>query len=340
MATVAIRPATRATALAGALSAIPFVLTARSAFHLVSGDVQAAASQVDEIRAVSDATGIAAPPYAALWLAALRGRDAEVSQLVETAISEAAARGEGYALADAELVRAVLYNGLGKYEAAMSVFGPGGVRSYDVNTPPRAIAEVIEAAARCEEYELAGALLDTVADMARASGTDWVLGIEARSRALVSERSSAEGFYREAIARFAQTRLRSELARAHLLYGEWLRRERRRLEGREQLGIAFEMFSAMGIEAFAERTRRELLATGEHVRTRTVETRDELTAQEVQVARLARDGLSNAEIGERLFISQHTVAYHLRKVFSKLDITSRSQLRRGLPEGASAGQVA
>jgi DNA-binding CsgD family transcriptional regulator/tetratricopeptide (TPR) repeat protein len=324
----------------GALSAIPFVLTARSAVHLVSGDVHAAAPQVDEIRAVSEATGIAAPPYGPLWLAALRGRDAEVSQLLESAVSEAGARGEGYALADAELVRAVLYNGLGRYEAAVLVFGPSGERSYDVNTPPRAVAEVIEAAVRCERYELATRLLHRLADMARASGTDWVLGIEARSRALLSEGASAEDLYREAIERLARTLLRLELARAHLLYGEWLRRERRRLDARRQLGSALEMFTSMGTEAFAGRAERELLGSGEQPRKRNAPTQGELTPQEAQIARLARDGLSNAEIGAQLFVSQHTVAYHLRKVFSKLDITSRSQLRRALPDRADAGRVA
>jgi DNA-binding CsgD family transcriptional regulator/tetratricopeptide (TPR) repeat protein len=324
---------------AGALSAIPFVLTARAAFHLVSGDVDAAASEVDEIEAVSEATGIVAPPYAPLWLAALRGREGEVVQLLETAIGRAVARGEGYALADSELVRAVLYNGLGRYEAAVSVFGPDAERSYDVNSPPRAVAEVIEAAVRSERYELATGLLDRLADMARSSGTDWVLGIEARSRALVSA-GGAEDLYREAIDRLGHTLLPFELARAHLVYGEWARRERRRVDAREQLRTAFEMFVAMGIEAFAGRAEREMLATGARVRKRSVETREELTVQEVQVARLARDGLSNAEIGERLFISQHTVAYHLRKVFSKLGITSRSKLGSALPESPTADQVA
>jgi DNA-binding CsgD family transcriptional regulator len=177
-------------------------------------------------------------------------------------------------------------------------------------------------------------------DMARASGTNWVLGIEARSRALLCADGSAEDLYREAIDRLANTLLRLELARGHLVYGEWLRRERRRLEAREQLRTAFEMFIAMGTEAFAERAQRELLATGEHVRKRIVETREELTAQEAQIARLARDGLSNAEIGARLFISQHTVAYHLRKVFSKLDITSRNQLGRVLAESVGAREMA
>jgi DNA-binding CsgD family transcriptional regulator len=321
---------------AGALTAIPFALTARSAVRLICGDVHTAASEVEEIRTVSDATGIAIPPYGPLWLAALRGRETELSRLMETAVSEAAARGEGYALADAELASAILYNGLGQYEASLRVFGPGGERSYDVNSPPRAVAEVIEAAVRCGEDQLARRLLDRLAEMAQASGTDWVLGIESRSRALVSDGDAADSLYREAIQRLAHTLVRFELARAHLLYGEWLRRERRRLNAREQLRAALEMFTSMGTEAFAGRAARELLATGERVRRRDVETREELTPQEGQIARFAGDGLSNAEIGARLFISQHTVAYHLRKVFAKLDIASRNQLDRVLPASAAA----
>ena len=321
---------------AGALTAIPFALTARSAVHLVCGDVHTASSQIDEIRTVSEATGIATPPYGPLWLAGLRGREAELSRLMETAVDEAIARGEGYALADAELVRAILYNGLGRYEAALSVFGPDGERSHDINTPPRAVAEVIEAAVRCEERQLARRLLDVLAEMAQASGTDWVVGVEARSRALVSAGENADNLYRRAIERLSHTRLRFELARAHLLYGEWLRRERRRLDAREQLRAALAMFTVMGTEAFAGRAERELLATGEHVRKRTAETREELTPQEAQIARLARDGLSNEQISTRLFISQHTVAYHLRKVFTKLDITSRTQLERVLEREPSS----
>ena len=175
---------------------------------------------------------------------------------------------------------------------------------------------------------------------ARPSGSDWALAVEARSRALLSDRDTAERLYQEAIERLSRTRVRVQFARTHLLYGEWLRRERRRLDARDQLRTARELFTSMGAEAFAARAERELLATGERVRKRRIETRDELTAQESQIARLARDGLSNAEIGERLFISQHTAAYHLRKVFSKLDITSRNQLRQVLPDSAGAGQVA
>jgi len=166
---------------------------------------------------------------------------------------------------------------------------------------------------------------------ARAGGNDWGLGVEARSRALLSHGDAAESLYGEAIERLQRTRLRPHLARAHLLYGEWLRRERRRTDAREQLRTAFELFTAMGIKTFAARAERELLATGEHVRTRSVETRDELTAQEAQIARLARGGLSNRDIGDRLFISQHTVAYHLRKVFTKLGVSSRSELAPALP---------
>ena len=202
------------------------------------------------------------------------------------------------------------------------------------------LTELIEAAVRSGQPQLAGGALERLAETTRAAGTDWALGIEARAArcsatatrptASTARRSNGSG----------RTRLRVDLARAHLLYGEWLRRERRRLDAREQLRTAFEMFNAMGIEAFAARAERELLATGERVRKRTVDTRDELTAQEAQVARLARDGLSNAEIGARLFISQHTVAYHLRKVFTKLGITSRSELGRVLPDSPNATLVA
>ncbi len=174
----------------------------------------------------------------------------------------------------------------------------------------------------------------------RPSGTEWGLGVYAGSRALLSDGDDADGLYRESIDRLGRTRLRVQLARAHLLYGECGRRERRRLDARDQLRTARELFTSMGAEAFAARAERELLATGERVRKRRIETREQLTAQEIQVARLARDGLSNAEIGERLFISQHTVAYHLRKVFSKLNISSRSQLERVLPDDAHASRIA
>ena len=228
-----------------------------------------------------------------------------------------------------------LYLGLGRYDAALTATGVP--ERYAQEGPAIwTMAELIEAAVRSGQPHLAGGALELIVETTRAAGTDWALGIEARARALLSDGAAAEPLYGEAIERLGRTRLRVDLARAHLLYGEWLRRERRRLEAREQLRAAFEMFNAMGIEAFAARAERELLATGERVRKRTVETRDELTAQEAQVARLARDGLSNAEIGARLFISQHTAAYHLRKIFNKLGLTSRGELGRVLPDSSPA----
>jgi DNA-binding CsgD family transcriptional regulator len=311
---------------AGALSALPLALEARAWLHAISGDLAAATSLVGEMRAVTGATAIATVPYCPLWLAALRGQEAELSRLIESTIGEAVARGEGFALADTELVRAVLYNGLGRFDEALAACPRPGERTYEIGSPTRTFAEAIEAAVGSGQPELAGGALERLQEIARASGTEWALGVEARSRALLSDGEVAERLYRDAIERLGRTRIRVDLARAHLLYGEWLRRERRRIDAREELRTAFEEFNAMGVEAFAVRAERELLATGERVRIRTVEARKELTAQEADIARLACDGLSNAEIGARLFISQHTVAYHLRKVFSKLGITSRSQL--------------
>ena len=190
--------------------------------------------------------------------------------------------------------------------------------------------ELAEAASRTGDVALVRAALEWLSERTRVTPTEWVLGIEARVRALLSEGDAADSLYRESIDRLGRTRLRVELARSHLLYGEWLRRESRRVDAREQLRTAHDMLDTMGIEVFADRARRELLATGETTRKRTAETRDELTAQEAQIARLARDGLSNPEIGARLFISRRTVEYHLHKVFAKLDISSRNQLHRAL----------
>jgi DNA-binding CsgD family transcriptional regulator len=324
---------------AGALAVMPIALSARSVIHAMSGELAAAASLLDELRVVTEATGIAVAPYGAIWLAALRGREVEAAELLEATANDAVARGEGHALYQAGLAKAVLYNGLGRYEAALAAIRQADDR-FDGMDSATAAAELVEAAARCGERELATRALARVAQTARASATEWALGMEARSAALLCDGDAAEGLYREAIVRLGRTRIRVQLARAHLLYGEWLRREHRRLEARGQLRAALEMFNAMGVEAFAGRAERELGATGERVRRRSVELRYELTAQEAQVARLARDGLSNAEIGERLFISRHTVAYHLRKVFSKLGITSRNQLARVLPHSVETGQVA
>jgi DNA-binding CsgD family transcriptional regulator len=228
-------------------------------------------------------------------------------------------------------VAAALYNGLARYEDALLAAEQSAENPHELWFSTFAAVELIEAASRAGEVERAADALEWLSRTARAGGSDWGLGVEARSRALLSEGDAAERLYREAIERLQRTRLRLDLARAQLLYGEWLRRERRRLDAREHLRTALEMFRRMDTDGFAGRAERELLATGERARKRTVETREELTSQEAQVARLARDGLSNSAIGERLFISQHTVAYHLRKVFTKLDVTSRNQLGRVLP---------
>ena len=323
----------------GALTALPFVLTNRSSVFAHAGELAVAASLEEELRAATEATGIAPVAYGALSIAALRGREPEFSGLIQTSVSSAEARGEGLALTVAEMLSATLYLGLGRYDEALAAVEQMQ-RHHEVGPAVWALAELIESAARSGEHRLADDALESLAEKTQASGTDWALGMEARCRALLSEGDEAESLYREAIERLAHARLRVQYARAHLLYGEWLRRERRRVDAREQLRAAFEMFNEMGMDGFAARAERELLATGEHARRRSVETRDELTTQEAQVARLARDGLSNAEIGERMFISQHTVAYHLRKVFSKLEITSRNQLGRALPERAEVDQVA
>jgi DNA-binding CsgD family transcriptional regulator len=323
----------------GTLSELPLALTARTFMLLFAGDLTAAASLTDELQAVKEATGSGLAPYGALGLAALRGDEAGASALVEATIEDVTRRGEGIGITFAEWANAALNNGLGHYDKAAAA----GRRATAYDKEPAALCwslvELIEAAARCGMTETATGAYRRLTEMATASGTDWALGAQARSHALLREGDAAERLYRESIARFGKTRLRVDRARAHLLYGEWLRRERRRSEAREQLRAAHGMLEGMGVAAFAERARRELRATGETTHKRNlVDGHGELTAQEAQIARLARDGLSNPEIGTRLFISAHTVQYHLRKVFAKLGITSRSQLDRVLPGGPATVQ--
>jgi DNA-binding CsgD family transcriptional regulator len=322
---------------AGALTAIPLALSMLSYIHATSGDLATAESQLDEIRSASEAIGAPAQPYVALWVAAMRGREAETLDLIGTTSHEAAARGEGYVTFVTEHVTAVLYNGLGRYSEVVAALRRQTVDPSYRDGSPRPMAELVEAAVRSGERQLAGLALELLAETTSAAGTDWALGIEARSRALLSDGEVAEARYRDAIERLARTRIRVQLARAHLVYGEWLRRERRRREAREQLRTALAMFTSMGTEGFADRTQRELSATGERARKRSVETREDLTPQEMQIARMAGDGLSNAEIGARLFVSQSTVAYHLRNVFSKLNIASRHQLAEVVPDGSMLG---
>jgi DNA-binding CsgD family transcriptional regulator len=322
---------------AGALSMLPMALTARVHVHLFAGELAEAAELSDELRSVAETTRSELAPYAALGVGAWQGRHAETLALIDTTTEEVTPRGEGLGLTATHWAAAVLYNGLARYDDALNA-------ARCASRPPAAMGyahwilpELIEAAVRSGERDTAADALDALVQTTGPSGTDWAAGIEARSRALLSDGEEADRLYRTAIARLGNGRIHAELARAHLLYGEWLRRERRRLEAREQLRTAHEMLSTMGAEAFAARAERELLATGERARRRADETRDDLTAQEAQIARLARDGLSNAEIGTRLFISPRTVEYHLHKVFGKLNIGSRQELQHALPEAADTG---
>jgi DNA-binding CsgD family transcriptional regulator/tetratricopeptide (TPR) repeat protein len=320
---------------AGNLSELPFALNSCVVVHLFAGELAAAEAMVEEARMVSEATGIKLTPYGALGLAALRGREREARTLIDATQREAAARGEGIGVTMTHSWNAVLCNGLGRYEEALAAAREAARHQQELTIPRWALAELVEAATRSGAPELASDALDQLSETTRASGTDWALGVEARSRALVSEGVAAESLYREAIERLSRTRVRMALARAHLLYGEWLRREHRRLDAREQLRTAHEMLTAMGVEAFAERARRELLATGETVHKRPVETYDNLTPQEAQIARLAGNGRTNPEIGAELFLSPRTVEWHLRKVFSKLGIASRREIATMLAHDAA-----
>ncbi len=270
------------------------------------------------------------PPTTRLMLAAWQGREGEARQLIATVTTQMVARGEGQWLTAAHWATAVLNNGLGRYDEALVAAEQGSEYPDELGLATWSMVELIETAARCGSPGRAAGALRRLSEIAGACGTDWALGIEARSRPLLSDGEFAEHLYREAIERLGRTRVRAELARAHLLYGEWLRRQNRRVDAREQLRAAYEMLAAMGAEGFAERARRELLATGETVRKRTAVTADELTPQEAEIARLARDGHTNPEIGVQLFISARTVEWHLRKVFAKLGVSSRKELRRAL----------
>jgi DNA-binding CsgD family transcriptional regulator/tetratricopeptide (TPR) repeat protein len=316
---------------AGALAPLSISLNGEGIVVTWSGNFAAAAGVVAEADAVTEATGTRIAPYGAMLLAALRGREDEARALIDSAITNATAGGEGLGVQYAHWATAVLYNGLGRYDQALSAARKASEDMPDLFISVWAVPELVEAAIRSGRARLAAEALERLAESANVSGTDWGLGIATRSRALLSEGETAENCYREAIALLGRTRLRTELARAHLLYGEWLRRGNRRLDARAQLRAAHDQFSSIGMEAFAERARRELLATGERLRKRTVETRDELTPQERQIAQLARDGLSNPEIGARLFLSPRTVEWHLHHVFTKLGIRSRQQLARALP---------
>jgi DNA-binding CsgD family transcriptional regulator len=318
---------------AGALAVLFIALRGRIGLHLLAGELEAAASLVDEVAAVAEATGRHFVPYDALALAVWRGREVDASAMIDVGLEEMVERGEGMGLAIIRWTSAVLYNGLGRYPEALAAAQEASAHPPELLFHTWGLVELIEAAVRSGSPELADEALQRLSDKARASGTDWALGLEARSRAMLSDGEAAETLYLQAIERLQRTRVRVDLARAHLLYGEWLRRERRRLDAREQLRIAHGMFTEFGMEAFAERARVELHATGEHARQRTVETRDDLTPQEAQISRLAAEGATNQEIAAQLFISPSTVDYHLRKAFRKLGVKSRHQLNQHLQAG-------
>jgi len=320
---------------AGAFAVLPIALGSRVEWCVGAGEHEVAQTLLDEVDAVAAATGKDFLLCARVAIAALREPEVEVAPLVEPTMDELQCRGEGLGMRIAQSAWALLCNALGRYEDALAAVSGAPHSGEEPWFSTWGSVELIEAAARSGDTERATAVLGRLAETSRASGTDLALGIEARSRALLSEGAAAEALYREAIDRLGRTRVPLVLARAHLVYGEWLRRERRRTDARTQLRTARRMFTEMGLEVFAQRATRELLATAETARKRSVDATRHLTPQEAHIARLARDRLSNPEIGARLFISRRTVEYHLRKVFTKLDITSRTELDRALPQEAA-----
>jgi DNA-binding CsgD family transcriptional regulator len=324
---------------AGALDQLPIMLGALGTAVAWSGDFAAAAALNAEADAVCEVTGSRAAPFTAMMLASLRGRQAEATPLIEGTIAEATAGGQGIAVAYAHWAAAILSNGLGRCTDALASARQASEDTSTLYISMWALPELIEAAARTSDTGIAASALTRLAEFTQAGGTDFGLGVEARSRALLSAGEKAENLYREAIARLGRTRLRPELARAHLVYGEWLRRENRRTDARDQLRTAHDMLAGLGAEAFAERARHELLATGETVRPQTAEPVSTLSAQEAHIARLAADGHTNPEIAAQLFLSVRTVEWHLRKIFSKLGIGSRRELREALPAVPDRGQT-
>jgi DNA-binding CsgD family transcriptional regulator len=315
---------------AGALTMLPPALDQQAEFRQHAGEFAGAAALLEEENAITVATGNAPLIYDGLLLAAWRDDERTAAERIAAALGEAIRNGHEYGITHAEHATALLHNGLGRYQTALGA----AQRACDHHAAKGhgiLLSELVEAAARSGEPERAAAALEQLSERTRMGGTDWALGVEMRSRALLCEGQAAEDLYLEAIDRLGRTRMRTDLARAHLVYGEWLRRERRRTDAREQLRCAYDMFVTMGAQAFTERAARELRATGETARKRTADTGGQLTAQEAQIAQLAAEGDSNPEIGAQLFLSPRTVEYHLHKVFTKLGINSRMQLNQVLP---------
>jgi DNA-binding CsgD family transcriptional regulator len=315
----------------GALAALSINLNGHQMIATWSGDFDAAAALGAEDDALKEATGTHIAPYGAMLLAAYQGRVAEATALIDATTRDSVDRGEGLGVDLARWTTAVLDNSLGRYEDALAAAEPASHDTPGLYISTWMLPERIEAAVRCGRLDVASDALERFTATANAGEADWALGLEARSRALVSGTPVAEDHYLDAIDHLGRTPLRTELGRAHLVYGEWLRRENRRVDARRQLRLAHEIFGPMGADGFGERARRELLATGEQVRKRREDTRDELTPQEEHIARLARAGRTNPEIGAELYISARTVEWHLRKVFTKLGITSRRGLQDALP---------
>jgi DNA-binding CsgD family transcriptional regulator len=320
----------------GALSALPLALTSRIILQLFTGDLAAAEFLVNEIESVSEVTGgeIAIAPYGRVCLSAVRGDAEQAELLIQDCLRECTARGEGVGVNMMQWARAFLCNGMGRYKDALPAAQDAAADPLELGPQKWALAEIVEAGVRSGNTRAASAAHEELSAMARASGTEWAQGTEAAMHALLCQGDNAEQLYQESIARLASTTMHVGLGRARLLYGEWLRREGRRVDARAQLRPAHEALTAMGVDAFAERARHELLATGETVRKRTVETAKDLTAQEAHIARLAVRGLTNPEIGAELYISPRTVEWHLRKIFAKVGVSTRRELRRSMSDAA------
>jgi DNA-binding CsgD family transcriptional regulator len=316
----------------GALAQLVFALDSFAMVAVWRGDFEAAMALIAEAAALKDVTGIRMYAPGELMLAAYQGRPEEASPLISAVVSDAIAGGEGLGFDVAQWATAILQNGLGGYAEASAAAEQVVDEMLETNITGWALAELVEGAARSGKVELADeALRRLLAAVTHLHGSDWALGIAARTRALLAKGPDVERWYAEAVERLGRTPFRIELARAHLLYGEWLRRANRRIDARHQLRTAYDSFASIGAEAFAERTRRELTAAGEKVRKRQIDTRNDLTAQEEHVARLARDGRTNSEIGAELFLSARTVEWHLGNVYTKLGIASRRDLQGALP---------
>jgi DNA-binding CsgD family transcriptional regulator len=326
---------------AGLLAQLVRYVNSMAQVMIWRGDFAAATSLIAEAATIAAATGTRFVPYAAVMLHGYRGAEAKATQLIEAVLFDAQAAGQGHGIQAAHRASAILYNGLGRYEEARAEAQQAAEEEPGMPSTMLALPDLIEAASRTGQTQLAADALGRLAEATSVGQTDWGQGVYARCQALLADDvASAEGWYREAIDRLSRTRLRPDLARGYLLYGEWLRREGRRTDARAQLRSAYDMLDAIGMEAFAERARRELVATGETVRKQAAGTRDQLTPQEAQIVELAEAGLSNPEIGARLFLSSRTVEWHLRNVFNKLGISSRRQLRTALAQQGRDGRSA